>query len=394
MVRHRKPPSQTWRTFLDNHLRQTCRRGLFCRADADISSPVRVRRVGSRSPPGPAFQRHLSSHGGLDGSADSGGLSMGDGSALLTAGSGWNLWEGFPGLRESDGRRGSQDRTAKPVAESLRGASDRIHPQRVFGPRDRLQRAITEAYPAIVHRLLSRLSNSSFSAQGHPGKEAGPTAGDRPGDRDAGCRRAASSLPAESCLRNRDDPSSESRLQPKASFAERTVTCQDSAPRIRGQTLPGPFLDPTSDSSMHDQAHGLPEFGLLVPADGIKAFSNPRMILKRVWVGKSAGVGSDLLSRGQGRGGCEGAGGRSSGACSRSAATFLSMGLRSPRAAVSLRAQPGRREPGGRAKVPAARRPPTTASGSRPAVLSCAAASAAHIRCRSSGLLAAPEKQP
>ena len=124
------------------------------------------------------------------------------------------------------------------------------------------------------------------------------------------------------------------------------------------------------------------------------AFSNPRMILKRVWVGKSAGVGSDLLSRGQGRGGCEGAGGRSSGACSRSAATFLSMGLRSPRAAVSLRAQPGRREPGGRAKVPAARRPPTTASGSRPAVLSCAAASAAHIRCRSSGLLAAPEKQP
>ena len=125
-----------------------------------------------------------------------------------------------------------------------------------------------------------------------------------------------------------------------------------------------------------------------------RAFSNPRMILKRVWVGKSAGVGSDLLSRGQGRGGCEGAGGRSSGACSRSAATFLSMGLRSPRAAVSLRAQPGRREPGGRAKVPAARRPPTTASGSRPAVLSCAAASAAHIRCRSSGLLAAPEKQP
>ena len=136
-----------------------------------------------------------------------------------------------------------------------------------------------------------------------------------------------------------------------------------------------------------------------VPGHGhaprIIAFSNPRMILKRVWVGKSAGVGSDLLSRGQGRGGCEGAGGRSSGACSRSAATFLSMGLRSPRAAVSLRAQPGRREPGGRAKVPAARRPPrTTASGSRPAVLSCAAASAAHIRCRSSGLLAAPEKQP
>ncbi len=132
----------------------------------------------------------------------------------------------------------------------------------------------------------------------------------------------------------------------------------------------------------------------LVRSDLVLAFSNPRMILKRVWVGKGAGVGSDLLSRGQGRGGCEGAGGRSSGACSRSAATFLSMGLLSPRAAVSLRAQPGRREPGGRAKVPAARCPPTTASGSRPAVLSCAAASAAHTRCRSSGRLAAPEKQP
>ena len=39
--------------------------------------------------------------------------------------------------------------------------------------------------------------------------------------------------------------------------------------RVRGQTLHWPFLDPTSDSSMHDQAHGLPEFGLLVRADGI-----------------------------------------------------------------------------------------------------------------------------
>ena len=144
-------------------------------------------------------------------------------------------------------------------------------------------------------------------------------------------------------------------------------------------------IEITARRLRHDHADG--------PLPGA-AFSNPRMILKRVWVGKGAGVGSDLLSRGQGRGGCEGAGGRSSGACSRSAATFLSMGLLSPRAAVSLRAQPGRREPGGRAKVPAARCPPTTASGSRPAVLSCAAASAAHTRCRSSGRLAAPEKQP
>src|SRR3989442_4930376 len=47
LVRHRKPPSQTWRTFLDNHPGEPRRRGLLHRAHGDVQGVVRLR--GSRA---------------------------------------------------------------------------------------------------------------------------------------------------------------------------------------------------------------------------------------------------------------------------------------------------------------------------------------------------------
>jgi len=43
LPRPRKPPSQTWRTFLTNHLMQTAAIDFFHRADGDLPGPVRLR---------------------------------------------------------------------------------------------------------------------------------------------------------------------------------------------------------------------------------------------------------------------------------------------------------------------------------------------------------------
>jgi len=43
LPRPRKPPSQTWRTFLTNHLAQTAAIDFFHRADRDLPGPVRLR---------------------------------------------------------------------------------------------------------------------------------------------------------------------------------------------------------------------------------------------------------------------------------------------------------------------------------------------------------------
>jgi putative transposase len=71
MVRHRKPPSQTWRTFLDNHLRSFGLSGLFHRANGPVPGPVRVSGAGARPAPHAAVRRDRSSDCGMDGPATS-----------------------------------------------------------------------------------------------------------------------------------------------------------------------------------------------------------------------------------------------------------------------------------------------------------------------------------
>ena len=55
MVRTRKPPSQTWRTFLDNHVPDIAACDFFTDSDRDLPGPVRLHRA----PPRPAAGRSL-----------------------------------------------------------------------------------------------------------------------------------------------------------------------------------------------------------------------------------------------------------------------------------------------------------------------------------------------
>jgi hypothetical protein len=61
MRRRRKPPSQSWRTFLRNHTKDPHFHRLLCRAHSHVSHPVRVPRARARAPTHRALQRHRGS---------------------------------------------------------------------------------------------------------------------------------------------------------------------------------------------------------------------------------------------------------------------------------------------------------------------------------------------
>ena len=85
MVRHRKPPSQTWRTFLDNHCEDYGVSRLLHRADDPVPGPVRVSGAGARPAAHSPLRRDGSSDCGVDGPATSRGLSMGQCASLSAA---------------------------------------------------------------------------------------------------------------------------------------------------------------------------------------------------------------------------------------------------------------------------------------------------------------------
>jgi len=69
-------------------------------------------------------------------------------------------------------------RAAVALAESLRGARDRLDPPSVPRSRDRLQRSLTPANPPFVRRILSSIENSLVPGQGPAGTASGATAGE------------------------------------------------------------------------------------------------------------------------------------------------------------------------------------------------------------------------
>jgi len=69
MGRRRKPPSQTWRTFLENHVKTMVSVDFFTVPNDPVSGPVRVSSFGSRSKAGRSFQRHRPPDGRVDGAA-------------------------------------------------------------------------------------------------------------------------------------------------------------------------------------------------------------------------------------------------------------------------------------------------------------------------------------
>ena len=55
MVRRRQPPSQNWKTFLENHLRTSVSVDFFYRANHPVSGSIRVPGAGARPAAHSAF---------------------------------------------------------------------------------------------------------------------------------------------------------------------------------------------------------------------------------------------------------------------------------------------------------------------------------------------------
>src|SRR5260370_20592096 len=74
MVHGRNPPSQTWRTFLENHVKITVSIDFLHGADHSLSGVVRVPGVGSRPQVDRAFQRRRASDARVDRTATARGV--------------------------------------------------------------------------------------------------------------------------------------------------------------------------------------------------------------------------------------------------------------------------------------------------------------------------------
>ena len=102
IVRHRKPPSQTWRTFLPNHVAQLASVNFFT-VGTMVRDTVCIRRARTRSSPSPALQCDGTSDSRVDCPTNLGSLSVRHGAAISLARSRWNLWIRIPQASRSDG---------------------------------------------------------------------------------------------------------------------------------------------------------------------------------------------------------------------------------------------------------------------------------------------------
>ena len=156
----RRPPTQTWRTFLHNHLGQTVFMDFFTVPTVHHERVVRVHRAGTSSASGAALQ--------CDGSSDRR-------PGLLS-----RLWRLSPierparyVIRDRDSiydnevhwriaSLGMEEVLTAPsesLAEPLRRAPNRLHPERVPEPFCDPERQPSEEEPNFVSPLLPRVQN-------------------------------------------------------------------------------------------------------------------------------------------------------------------------------------------------------------------------------------------
>src|SRR6267143_1223148 len=196
LIPKRRPlPSQTWRTFLANHVCDLVSLDFFTVPTRAPARPLCSCRARSPPPARRPLQRDRASHRPLDRPADRGCLS-GRLRALLSPA------RPRPGLRRtvsapSEGHAdpGSPHGPAQPVAESLREAAHRLDPARVSESRSGSRRKPPAPHPGPLLLLLSPGSHSSLARQGCAGRAANRAAGTRHGHPDPRSRRPPSSLP-------------------------------------------------------------------------------------------------------------------------------------------------------------------------------------------------------
>jgi hypothetical protein len=173
MVRTRKPPSQSWRTFLSNHASQLVSTDFF------VVPTVTFRLLFVFIVL--AHQRRRVIHLNVTAHPTSAWTARQLAEAFP--------WEGAPryllhdrdsiygGLfREQTKAMGIHEVQTAPrsPAESVCGAPDWLHPTRVPGPRDRNESRLVAAHPELVSPVLWKIAHASCASQGCARGASGP----------------------------------------------------------------------------------------------------------------------------------------------------------------------------------------------------------------------------
>ena len=176
MIKRQGPPSQTWRTFLQNHTKELIALDFFTVPTATfrvlfvlvILSHDRRRILHSNVTEHPTATwtaRQLLEACGTD-----------DGAGFPHPGSRCNLWRHIPAPGRSTQDPGCSDCTSLTLAKCVCGTSDWFHPPRMPQSPDRIGRTSPQAHTSELRRLLQRNSNSSLLRQGRPGGTPDTTA--------------------------------------------------------------------------------------------------------------------------------------------------------------------------------------------------------------------------
>ena len=115
-IRNRKPPSQTWRTFLENHVKTMVSVDVFTVPTIRFQVLSVFAGAGARPPPDSPLCRDRSSHRGVDHAATPGSLSLGHRAPLFAARSPPDLRERTRGPTQSHGDQPGAVGTAFPLA--------------------------------------------------------------------------------------------------------------------------------------------------------------------------------------------------------------------------------------------------------------------------------------
>jgi hypothetical protein len=129
-----RPPGQTWKTFLRNHLGQMVSIDFFTVPTITLKVLFVFIVLEHRRREVLHFNVTDYPHGSLDVSADCRGLRRARHFALFAAGSGRRLWRRRSVAYGFAANRGNPQGAPQPLAESIRRAAHRLDPQRVSGP--------------------------------------------------------------------------------------------------------------------------------------------------------------------------------------------------------------------------------------------------------------------
>ncbi len=166
LPRKRRPPSQTWKAFLDNHLNHLVCIDLFTVPTATfrvlfvlVVLAHRRRSVvhfNVTEHPTPAMGR----------SANPGSVPRRLGATIFDPRPGPDLRRMSPESPQRPGHHRSPESTAEPLAKPVCGKAGGLHPAQVLGSRDRTGREASAKHPEILFRLLSGFENSPIFSQG------------------------------------------------------------------------------------------------------------------------------------------------------------------------------------------------------------------------------------